>query len=111
MTPHTTNEELMERVAAIEREIAIIKAVAGRVSLPPSILTLLWTVLVAWIGAIIFVVRLDSQVVTLSKSVESNQQMLLRHVEQPWHAAAGEKYKNLEDRTNHLEDRLDASKH
>ena len=101
-----TAMELDERLARIEQEIAIIKAVQGRLTLPPSLLALLWSILIVSIGAVCFVVRLDARVGEMSRQIEQQQSLLYRHVELPWHAAAGEKYKAVDDRVERIDNRL-----
>lgn len=102
----TEGEIISDRLAHLEREVEIIKATAGRVAFPPALLALLWAILLATIGAAMFVVKLDSRVEYLMAAVETNQRILLAHTSEPWHASEGEKWKSIEERQKDIEDRM-----
>lgn len=105
------NDDIEHRVTAIEKQLAIIDAYRSVVKIPGHMLALLWAMFIVAMAAVIFIVRLDSRVTDLAQAVQANQVMILNHVEQPWHAAAGEKYKAVDDRVNRLDSRVGELEH
>ena len=102
-----TDRELLEdRLVAIEREMAIMKAIQGRLALPPTLLALLWGILIVSGSAIGFVVRLDAKVEEMAKQSALVQHQFFNHTEQPWHAAAGEKYRSIDAQVQRIEERV-----
>jgi hypothetical protein len=100
-----------ERLGAIEDELLIIKAQRGRIMLPPSIIVVVWGILVAAISCVIFIVRLDTRVTDLTTAIARTQSALEHHTDLPWHAAAGEKYNALDKELQRVEERLNAPHH
>lgn len=103
MNPHGPIDE---RVQDLEEEIIRLKARDGRLAIPSSLLILLWSMLLAVVAGIAFVVRLDTRTSALQALVAEDHRTLVDHVALPWHAAAGEKYQGIADRMVLIEDRV-----
>jgi hypothetical protein len=102
----TSLERIDERLRVIENDVSAIKAASGKVSLPLPVLIVLWGMLLATVGGVAVVVRVDTQVQDQWRIIGAMQVTLNDHIQQPWHAAAGEKYKAIDDREKALEDRV-----
>ena len=95
------------RLGRIETELAIIRALqAAGLKIPQSILILIWAMLLATVGAIAFVVRLDARITENTARGAEMRAELDHHTELPWHGAIGERVGHLEVELDRLEDRL-----
>jgi polyhydroxyalkanoate synthesis regulator phasin len=102
VTPVKTSEE---RIEELEKKLIQMEARSGMVRLSTSALTLIWFAFIAAASAMMFVVRLDSE---LSSHIKNDDNAALRylvetHIAQPGHAVGLERLEDLRDRVAKLE--------
>jgi hypothetical protein len=95
-----------ERLGQIENDVIEIQAQQGRVKLEPGTLVLLWAMVLAAFGCVIFVVRLEGRMEAYSRILMEDHQRLGEHVRDNGHPVIDQKLNELQRDVDRLEKRL-----
>ena len=99
----TELDRVRESVSAIEQDVAVMKATAGRVRLTPGVGALLWGIFLGVIGLAMFTARLDEQSRINGRMMERMAAIVETHIAAPGHSVSFDRIQSLDKRIDVLE--------